>query len=196
MALRLVQRHELRLSQRLEQRIELRAPTPPDAVSGIEGLMVADQVLKEQSAIGMLVGGLAKELWRGVTNDEKLSEHKDVDVLVLSQDCASHPEQWASGVDWWVCHNHYERPTNGNPVGLLWRVQLESHALHIPRGLYLCPLQLLRQSIAVERSILKGHRITGGHFRISPAPLYPILDEMQLRWSWASLQHPVAEYCR
>lgn len=196
MALRLVQRHELRLSQRLEQRLELRAPTPPDAITGIEGLKVADQILKEHNAVGMLVGGLAKELWRGVVSDEKLSEHKDVDVLVLSYDCASHPEQWASGVDWWVCHNPHERPTNGNPVGLLWRVELESHAQRIPRGLYLCPLQLLLQAIAVERSILKGHRIAGGRFKVNPAPLYPSLHELQLRWSWASLQHPIAGYCR
>lgn len=175
---------------------ELSAPTSPDAVSGIEGLRMADQILKELDAVGMLIGGLAKKLWHGVTSDEQLSEHKDVDVLVLSQDCASHPEQWVSGVDWWVCHNPGERPTNGSSVGLLWRVQLEPHARRIPKGLYLCPLQLLRQSIRMERRTLKGYRIIGGgRFRANPAPLYPLLDELQLEWSWATPQHQVAEYC-
>lgn len=185
----------LALELKLKQTLELEAPAPPDAITGIDGLKVADQVLKEYNAVGMLIGGLAKELWCGVVSDERLSQHKDIDVLVLSYDCTSHPEQWTSGVDWWVSHNFHERPTNGTSVGILWRVELEPHAQQISRGLYLCPLKLLRQAIAAERHILKGYRVAGGRFKVNPAPLYPLLDELQLRWSWASPHHPIADYC-
>lgn len=195
MKFNLTPRFELRQEQRMAHLQILCAPKPPDAVCGIEGMKIADSLLKEMGAVGMLIGGLAKELWSGVSDEERLAKHKDVDVLVLSYDCIFHPKKWMGGIDWWVSHDREQRPTNGNPVGLLWRVQLDSHARNIPKGLYLCPLPLLRESVIAERRTLKGCRVVSGRFKDTPTPLYPSLDEMQLRWSWANLQHPVASFC-
>ncbi len=189
-------RPEIRQQQRKLQLQILRAPTPPQAVCGVEGMHFADSLLKEIGVVGMLIGGLAKELWSGVSDEEKLLEHKDVDVIVLSHNCNLHPKQWESGIDWWVSHSQEERPTNGNSVGLLWRVQLEPHARNIPKGLYLCPSTLLRESVNAERRTLKNRRIVGARFKKFPAPLYPQLDEMQLRWHWATNNDPVSVYCR
>ncbi|HEY4480408.1 MAG TPA: hypothetical protein VJB58_03000 [Candidatus Paceibacterota bacterium] len=188
-------RPEIRQQQRKLQLQILRAPTPPQAVCGVEGMRVADNLLKEIGVVGMLVGGLAKELWSGVSDEEKLLEHKDVDVILLSHDCNLHPKQWQSGIDWWVSHDREERPTNGNSVGLLWRVQLEAHARNIPKGLYLCPSEILRESLVIERRILRGYKIASARFKTTPASIYPVLDEMQIRWSWANLINPVARYC-
>lgn len=189
-------RPEIRQQQRKLLLQILHAPTPPQAVRGVEGMRVADNLLKEIGVVGMLIGGLAKELWSGVSDEEKLMEHKDVDVIVLSRDCNLHPKRWESGIDWWVSHRGEERPTNGNTVGLLWRVQLEAHARNIPKGLYLCPSEILRESLATERRILKGYKIANARFKTAPAPLYPVLDEMQIRWSWGNLNNPVASYCQ
>lgn len=190
-----VPRFELRQEQRVAHLQTLCAPTPPNAACGVEGMQVADKLLKEIGVVGMLIGGLAKELWSGASDEERLLKHKDVDVLVLSHDCTFHPKKWASGIDWWVSHDPQQRPTNGNPVGLLWRVRLDLHARNIPKGLYLCPLQLLRESVVMERRFLKGRKVVGGRFKDNPASLYPSLDEMQLRWDWAGLEDPVADYC-
>jgi len=148
MSLGLGPRLELRCEQRLELRQEFCAPTPPEAVRGRHGLKVADEVLKKYNVAGILIGGVAKMLWRG--SDVKfLSRRKDVDVIVLSNNCEQHPEQWENGIDWWVSHRLSERPTNGGEVGLLWNVRVKKA---VPAGLYLCPLELLEASIDYEKS--------------------------------------------
>jgi hypothetical protein len=190
-------RCEPRLQQqlKLQQRLELRAPTPPEAVRGIEGLRVADEVLRKYEVIGMLIGGLAKELWHGVTDPEILETHGDVDVLLLSYNCRYHPKQWEEGVDWWVSHTVNELPTNGSSVGIFWQASLEQHALKIPSGLYLCPYQFLRSSIWVERREMGRGSVKGVRFTRRTPNILPILDELQLVEKWGRKNYSKANYC-
>jgi|GEM_PF-1860572 len=190
-------RHSLGLSLRCEQRLELRAPSPEGALTGLDGIRAADRILKGYNVVGMLVGGLAKELWHGTIDADTLASHKDVDVLILSYDCEQHPQQWEEGIDWWIGHTSQERPTNGTSVGLTWMVSLEPHAVGIPRGLYLCPIELLLSSVVAERKFFREHRPTIVRLtKKSPSNLLPQLDQLQLRWDWGTNNAPVAEHCK
>ncbi len=195
LALRCDLRHELRLKHEL--RLEIRAPSPPDSVTGLEGMEVADSVLKEYSAVGMLIGGLAKELWRGCGDGETLDSHKDVDVLVLTADCEKHPKQWESGVDWWISHNFSEKPTNGALEGIFWQAELELYASRIKPGLYLCPRELLVAVTSWEKALIKDRRVKGVRFtKQSPNKLLPILDILQLRWKTIRPETAGATICK
>lgn len=107
MAVRHEQRHSQVLCQRamLKQlnslRCELVCPAPPYVIQGLEGLQVADAVLKERNATGILIGGLAETVWRKSVLQEELSEHKDVDVLVLNSEFSLR-EYFEEGIDWWL----------------------------------------------------------------------------------------------
>ena len=182
----------LKLEHRLEHRLELPAPSPPTAVTGMEGLRVADEVLKELSAVGILIGGIAKELWRGADDEGILASHKDVDVLVLSTDCEKHPAQWQAGVDWWIYHNTFcEKPTNGALEGIFWQVELDSSARRISPGLYLCPREVLVMATAWERLCLGEKQVRAPRFTSkSPNPILPELDFFQVvfNMTWATTE--------
>lgn len=182
---------------RLEQRLELRAPIPPDAVRGLEGMRVADQMLKKYAAVGLLIGGLAKEAWRGSSTPANFSRHKDVDVMVLQEECERHPQQWEAGVDWWISHRPDERFTNGTGIGLIWSVTLGRQA-EPASGLYLPSLTLLRNAIRRERVILgKEFIIRGNVFSTVKIGGFPILSAENIGsvW-WGSDDAKIASHCK
>lgn len=182
------------LRLQLRQTIEL-APTPPEAICGIDGMMVADEVLKKYKVAGMLVGGIAKEAWSGSSKPSDFSKHKDVDVLVLSRDCDKHPNQWEAGIDWWIRHKATERPTNGSDVGLVWRISFRRHVKVSP-GLYLCPLELLKNSIRQERRVFGNefrHNKKLGAIRFNK---FPILSTEFFRVKWGDDCEDVADHCK
>lgn len=89
------------LANLISLRCELQSPVPPCVVRGIEGLEVADALLKERHATGILIGGLAETVWKKEVTQEDLFEHKDVDVLVLNEDFVLR-EKFEDGIDWWL----------------------------------------------------------------------------------------------
>lgn len=184
----------LRLSCSL--RLEFEAPSPPNPVCGREGLEVADIVLKDYRAVGMLIGGVAKELWRGKTSDNILMSHKDVDVLILSQFCDHHPEQYEGGIDWWICHFDYERPSNGNDVGLTWLTKLSESGLGLRPGLYLCPFEALRTSVQMERKFFESEYSLPRRSIHANSIGYPVLRASDLLLEWGQPDHDQADHCK
>lgn len=106
---RLELRSEIRLSH--EQRLELdrllkfeqqlRRPPSFEATLGLEGMSSADELLKEKGVVGLLIGGLSEEVWRSEKTRIKLTDHKDVDVLVTNLEF-SLDEIFQNGIDWWL----------------------------------------------------------------------------------------------
>ena len=91
MEMRLEQGLRLSSEQRLkcEQLLKLESQLhhePFEAVRGLEGMHAANELLKERKSVGILIGGLAEEVWKGDKTRTELENHKDVDVLVLSKD--------------------------------------------------------------------------------------------------------------
>jgi hypothetical protein len=176
----------------------LRAPRPPAAVAGLEGMRVADEILKLHNAVGLLIGGLAKEIWKGESRPEKFAEHKDVDVLVLSRECDHHPGQFEHGVDWWVRHEPYELPTNGSSIGIIWQLSLVKP--NIAAGLYLPPVALLRESIEQEFEAWgKAFVVKGRHDRYAKTPgltTYAVLPIETLNVNWGHRGDDVARHCQ
>ncbi len=74
--------------------------------TGIEGLRIADKILKKYNVSGLLVGGLAKAFFFSANlEQEYLNFHSDIDVVILSSDCqAHHPMCYEGGIDWFLCH--------------------------------------------------------------------------------------------
>ena len=63
----------------------------PNSVKGLEGMKIADKILKERNARGVLIGGLAGAIWNKETTLGELDAHKDVDVYVLDMAVARSP---------------------------------------------------------------------------------------------------------
>lgn len=200
------QRPVQKQAQKPLQRQRLRAPVPPNALRGLEGLRVADEILRSYKSSGLLIGGLAKEIWRTTKDasdlEERLNRHKDVDVLILSPHCRHHPKQWEGGIDWWVSHrdDFQERPTNGSSIGILW-MALDRYQ-NISGGLSICSREDLRASIEAERKVFPDMIIEGCRMKKRwhdlptgyPIPhLFPLPS--QLRIEMADERHPVANYC-
>ena len=144
--LTLSQKHTLK--QLLSVKQELKAPEFPYAIKGLEGMKKADEVLKQANSSGFLIGGLGEAIWNERRSRKKLSEHKDVDVMVFSQDF-SIPKKFYSGVDWWlpkkerILYREGEAEINevatwwenGHEVRLMFGVELDgtlSPGLYIP----------------------------------------------------------------
>lgn len=141
----------------------LRAPIPPKALRGIEGMKEADSILKGYGVAGLLIGGLAKAILSGVTDPDELRKHKDVDVLISYQiECAKHPRQWEGGIDWWVSHSESERPTNGK-AHLLANIGYCVSPRSGP-GLYICSPGALYKLCCLEE------RVLGGKFEVKYGP--------------------------
>lgn len=71
----------------------------PKAVKGLEGIQKANEILKKYNVAGILIGGLAEALYNNSYNENKLYNHKDVDVLVLDK---VEIENFEGGIDWWL----------------------------------------------------------------------------------------------
>lgn len=105
----------------------LRHPEIPGAVRGLEGMSIADKILKDYDATGILIGGLSEAVWYRKETD--LSRHKDVDVLVVGDTAIS---RFEGGIDWWLQRN--DRYVNGHDIGLLFSVRQK---YELPAGLYI-----------------------------------------------------------
>lgn len=186
---------ELNISLRLDLS---EAPTPPEPPPGIEGLRLADQILKDYGSCGILVGSVAKHIWLGVDDVDDLDNHKDTDVVCLSGFCHRHPGQWEGGIDWWVRHSIMEAPTNGTGYILKYLFSLEPPQ-PMPPGLYLCPRELVIHSIK-RATLVWGNKLDICCREILSRPNFrefPIMPKDFLRIAWFNPdRHRVAEHCR
>ena len=96
-----IQKIILSKSQRQELKLVLRQelghPDFPDALKGFDGMILADNVLKNQESVGLLVGSLSKSVWNNRTKEEDLEKHYDTDVLVMDENFDSE-----LGIDWFL----------------------------------------------------------------------------------------------
>lgn len=84
----------------------------PFPKKGIEGIRQADETLKQAGAVGVLIGGLAYDLYstpKSHLDTDKLANHKDVDVIILGTDAFLPKKRWQDGIDWWA----YDEVING-----------------------------------------------------------------------------------
>ncbi len=88
------------LMRALSLRLLLRSPINEIPTRGMEGVLAADQILKEKNARGVLVGGLAESVWNRRRSEEELASHKDVDVLLLEP--TDDFGKFEGGIDWWI----------------------------------------------------------------------------------------------
>lgn len=95
--LSLEQRHCLK--QLLSIGLRLRHPGYPNAAKGLDGMLIAHKILKENESAGILIGGLSESVWNKRRKVEDLNKHKDVDVLILDD---FEPEKFQGGIDWWL----------------------------------------------------------------------------------------------
>lgn len=114
---RLTAEQKLQLTQILKLEQKLREPGVPEATRGLEGLLLADQILKQKGAVGFLIGGLGKSVWRG---NAQLGRHKDVDVLVMTK--GTDFEKFEGGIDWWL-------PTEDQVSGTFVGGYIENYAV-------------------------------------------------------------------
>jgi hypothetical protein len=186
------------LGLRLEQRLEVQRPwVSLPATKGLEGLRMANQALKDYRTHGILIGGLAKEIWSGTTDPDVFASHKDVDVIVLSRNCGHHPGQWEAGIDWWINHRYNELPTNGTSVNLLWRLSKRPEGM-VPFGLYLPSDDLFRESLVQEKKILGAdYQVPEVKFVNRPAfTEFPVMPRKFLGVSWGHGASVPAEHCK
>lgn len=166
---------------------------PPVSPVGYEGLKRADRLLKELQTQGLLIGSLSHAVW-SASHIERLREHRDADILILSMDRDKHPWMREEGIDWWVTDTPHLQPTNGNPLfELSAMIRLQCF---LPPGLYLPSPSLLREWRKHELDLfgesklwtLESHR---------PAPLlekFPVLKQEQFEIRWLDEKSTRAEY--
>jgi hypothetical protein len=176
------------------------AEAPPDAARGIEGLREADHILREHRTLGLLIGSVAKHIWLGIDDIDDLSEHRDIDIVILSSSCDHHPKQWEGGIDWWVRHSITEAPTNGTGHILRYLFSLEPPAFsNLPYGLYVCPRELVIHSIRQARFVW-GNRLNVYCRDVLRQPNFTEFDVMPfdfLRISWFDpMRHHLALHCK
>lgn len=82
--------------------LKLVAPAPPEAITGIEGINLAHEELLKNNLTGILIGGVAEAVWNKDRTPQELSEHKDVDVLVLPERKGETIEGLDNKIDWWL----------------------------------------------------------------------------------------------
>lgn len=139
----------------------LKHPEVPEALTGIEGLKKAHEVLIDKREQGVVIGGLAEAVWSSKNLADNLSSHKDVDILILpmanenSADVVEEQERnngpfenFSHGIDWWLpkiatIENDSRYPTflkwfeNGHGIILPYKITLDGWAYN--RGLYVPP---------------------------------------------------------
>jgi len=166
-------------------------------VQGVEGMNRAHWVMKKYRTVGMLIGSMAKEIWRKTEeplDPFKLATHRDVDVMVLSYDCKNHPGCYEGGIDWFFSHSFDERPRDGSgkfgvgAIILLIKKKLKP-------GLYLCPPDLVEQWNEHERRTGSQKKI----FPVNEVPRlegFPILPRHYFAVHWCNPKDPIAGSCR
>jgi hypothetical protein len=117
----------LEASKMIQAKKSLRHPEIPGAVRGLEGMMIADNILKDHGANGILIGGLSEAVW--YRKDTNLSAHKDVDVIVFDYVRLS---PFQGGIDWWLPND--QRHMNGLGIALSFSVFRQEE---MPSGLYI-----------------------------------------------------------
>lgn len=150
---RLSPKQKLELKGLLQLRHEFHSPPPPEAVRGLAGVGVSNEMLTQKGLRGILIGGVAIDFWKGNVGPDQLAAHKDVDVMVLPDDrkVGQLMDQFEGGVDWWLPQSAkmdtqglatrtYGRDVtwweNGNGVELGFTVLTGRHALEqLPNGL-------------------------------------------------------------
>ena len=134
-------------------RATLTCEGPPNPIRGLAGLEAANQVLLARQRVGLLIGGLAREIWTNNVALSDFSEHKDVDVMVLERkvkedERLERVHDFEGGIDWWQHDGTGYRNANG--------VQLRYTARSMPRfqpGLYMpniTVLNIIAQSEGIE----------------------------------------------
>jgi len=93
--------HKLELKSLLALSQKSRHGIIPEAATGFEGMEIADDILKREGAVGVLVGSLAEGVWSQKRTLEQLSAHRDVDVLVTDSKGES-IDRFEGGIDWWL----------------------------------------------------------------------------------------------
>lgn len=143
----------------LECQKRLTHPEIPNPTKGLDGMMIADKMLKEQNSHGFLIGGLATSVWNA---NESLLNHKDVDVLVYD-DHFKLAKKFEGVIDWWmpksatgdynttiknIATNWHE---NGNGAILNYKIKAD---YFLKPGLYIMnPSQLIETKIAEVMAI-------------------------------------------
>ena len=157
---------------------------------GLEGLRRAQRILKRYGAVGLLVGGTAKDIYGGVLGRGRA---KDIDVLVLDDDCKHHPREWEGGVDWFVRHSPEQLHNNGR-MDVDYCMRLRNN-MSLEPGLYLCPALILEEIDEYLDQELE--KIYGG-FEVNASGqlfLLPIADPAKLQLT-LSLGGPVKNHCK
>jgi len=167
--LRLGTEQKQSLKQLLQMLQTLREPEFPQAARGLAGMLAADELLKERSARGILIGGLAQAIWNQRRSPSGLESHKDVDVLVLDQAFAL-KEDFEGGIDWWLPYKRWitikEHAVSAD-LQIKWFQNLNKVVLgftiqddHIPEsfapGLYLPGPDWVIKSLYVEAQTHRG----------------------------------------
>lgn len=157
---------------------------------GLEGLKRAQRILKRYKAAGLLIGGTAKDIYSGVLERGRV---KDIDVLVLDDDCECHPREWEGGIDWFVRHFPGQLHNNGN-MDIDYCIRLKKDISLLP-GLYLCPASILEE---IDEYLDKELEKNYGGFEINEPgqlSLLPIVDPANLELT-LSLGGPIRNHCK
>lgn len=119
--------------------VQMKKYVPPP-MRGIESFVAAEDVIKKYEAVGILVGGVAINLYQNKIPRKPIG--KDVDILIADESMRNFPVQWEKGIDWWVSSKSTNRPSNGTHIGLLWKFSLRE-GVQLPSGLYIPSPDLL-----------------------------------------------------
>lgn len=176
------QKHELRVL--LALRLELHSPPPVEATRGLDGMGKANTLLTERGLTGVLIGGVAKDIWK-TRNVDALARHKDVDVLVLKRGENVVPiKKFEAGIDWWL--PKYEKLIvsslgtqiegdvawweNGNKVALGFGISNETQptlraGLYIPTPQWLVEMVYAETLARVDQTMVGVSEEVGEKFR-------------------------------
>jgi len=157
---------------------------------GLAGLGRAQRILKRYGATGLLIGGTAKDIYCGVLGRGRA---KDIDILVLDDDCQHHPREWEGGVDWFVRHSPEQLHNNGS-MDIDFCIRLRD-TISLKPGLYLCPASILEEIDEYLDQELE--KIYAG-FKVNVSGqlfLLPIMDSAKLKLT-LSLGGPVRNHCK
>jgi len=95
-------KQRIAIKEMLRLRLALRHPELPEMKSGIEGLKMGHKILEERQKVGILVGGLSEAVWNGKRTAEELTQHKDVDIMILGKNETGIVNKFEGGIDWWL----------------------------------------------------------------------------------------------
>jgi len=134
----------------------------------------------------MLVGSLAFDAWR---NDRVFfpEGHKDLDIVVLTFACISHPWEFEGGfeLDWFVSHRNEDPASNGR---FNLNFNLVTKRKNVAPGLYLPPSKLLVESY--NQDITAHARFRSWSPQIVPAKPrleeFPVMPGSYFRVRWFS----------